>query len=147
VTFTRVDIQDIRQPQLPIYSSTGAGAPGTSAGTELPNEVALVMTLRTGGIGPQNRGRLYIPGWATNALGAGNVVAAGAVTAAGGYQNVINQGLVAGGLSWGLMQPARQAYTGSTGTQHPARTARIVALTVALIRDNHWDSQRRRGLK
>jgi len=147
VNFTRIDIQDIRQASLPVFSSTGAASPGTSTGTELPDEVALVLTLRTGGIGAQNRGRLYSMGWATTALGAGNTANTAATTALTSWSAALSAGFAAGGLQWGLMKPARAQYTGATGTVHPARTASIIPLTQGVIRDNHWDSQRRRGLK
>src|SRR5262249_43035219 len=51
-----VDIQDIRTATAPIVSSTGPATPGTSAGTALPSEVALVTTFRTANRGPSGRG-------------------------------------------------------------------------------------------
>jgi len=147
VTLTRVEIQDIRQAQLPIFASTGGPSPGTGTGTELPDEVALVLTLRTGGIGQQNRGRLYQPGWTSAALGAGNIANTAAVTALTNYPAAVNAMMSAGGLSWGLLKPERAAYTGSTGTAHPHRPASIAPITSTVVRDNHWDSQRRRGMK
>jgi hypothetical protein len=142
-------LRDIRQPNLPLISSTGAATPGTSTGTALPDEVAFCITLRTNQTGPGNRGRSYIPGWATNAIGAGGIVAAGAVTAAAQWaSNSWGPAMVAaGGTNIGLIQPARNAYIGSTGTSHPARNAQIIPITGIVARDNHWDSQRRRGLK
>jgi hypothetical protein len=148
VSFTGVEIQDIRQPNQPIYRSTGAATPGTGTGTELPDEVALVLTLRTAKTGPGNRGRLYQPGWDTASLGVGNVAAAAVVTALANYANSINAGMAAGGLSWGLLQPHRLGYTSPiTGRVFPERLANIAPVTNMVVRDNHWDSQRRRGLK
>jgi hypothetical protein len=141
------DIRDINQPNQPIIPSTGAGAVGTSSGSELPNEVAVCVTLRTAFTGPQNRGRLYVPGWATTALGANNTIAAAAVTALTNWSSIIAGVLSAQGYTWCIGHPARQAYTGSTGTVHPARVAGSVPITTISVRDNHWDSQRRRGLK
>jgi len=146
-SFARVEVQDVRSADLPIFASTGAAAPGTGTGTALPDEVALVLTLRTANIGPGNRGRLYQMGWATNALGAAGVVAAGAVTALGNWGGGIATAIGANGMSWALGLRARAAYTGTTGRQHPARPASAETLTTFLVRDNHWDSQRRRGLK
>jgi hypothetical protein len=131
----------------PIISSGAGGATGTSSGTELPDEVALVVTERTAFTGPQNRGRMYIPGWATTALGANNTAAAAAVTALGNWAGNIAGILSAQGYTWCVGHVARQAYTGSTGTQHPARVAGTVPITTVAVRDNHWDSQRRRGLR
>lgn len=147
-SFLGVEIQDIRQAGNPVFRSTGAAVPGTGTGTELPDEVALVLTLRTAKTGQGNRGRLYQPGWSSASLGAGNVATAAAVTALTNYPNAINAGMSAGGLSWGLIQPARAAYVSpKTGTSHPARSAACIPVTNFVVRDNHWDSQRRRGLK
>jgi hypothetical protein len=148
VSFTGIEIQDIRQAGNPVFRSTGAAVPGTGTGTELPDEVALVLTLRTAKIGRQWHGRLYQQGWSSVALGAGNTANPAAVTALTNYPNCILAGMAAGGLSWGLIQPARQAYTSpKTGTSFPARAAHIEPITSQLVRDNHWDSQRRRGLR
>lgn len=142
-----VELQDVRNAGMPVVRSTGPSTPGTSTGTELPNEVALCMTIRTALVGPGHRGRYYMPGWATNAVGTGNTVAAGAITAANNFTGLINSGMSANGLTWSLGLPARQAYTGTTGTQHPARAAHLETVLTVVARDNHWDSQRRRGLK
>jgi len=145
--FGIVTIRDVNTANAALISSTSAGGVGTSASPSLPNEVSLVATLRTALAGRQNRGRIFFPGWATNALGAGNVVAAAAVTA---YQNWVNtiMGVYSGqGYSLAIGQKARQAYTGSTGTSHPARAASSVLVTSINVRDNHWDTVRKRGLK
>lgn len=140
-------IQDVNTGGQPIISSSTAGQNGASTGTELPNEVALVLTLRTGGIGRENRGRMFIPGWATTALATGNVAAAAAVTALQNWGGNISGILSAQGYQWGVGHRARAAYTGITGTQHPARAAGLVPIQTVIVRDNHWDSQRRRGLR
>lgn len=146
-SFVGIDLQDIRQPRLPVFRSTGAAVPGTGTGVELPGEVALVLTIRTNQTGSGARGRMYQQGFDTASLATGGVAAAAVVTALQNYANAIIAGMAAGGLTWGLLQPARAAYTGSTGTAHPARPAAIASPVVTLVRDNHWDSQRRRGLK
>lgn len=143
-----VSFRDVNTPNNGYVTSTGSAAPGTSSGTAVPDEVAAVITLRTAKTGQSNRGRIYVPGWATTALAAGGVMAAAAVTA---LTNWANGPLAAAfgpiGLVHVLGQPARQAYTGATGTDHPARAATSTAVTGYVIRDNHWDSMRRRGLK
>lgn len=146
-SFLGIDLQDIRQPNQPVFRSTGAAIPGTATGTELPAEVALVLTLRTALTGRAFRGRYYQPGFSSASLGAGGVATSATVTALQNFRFSIQAGINAAGLSWGLLQPARAAYTGSSGTQHPARSAHIEPVTGWVVRDNHWDSQRRRGLK
>lgn len=143
-----VELLDIRTPNNAVVRSTGAAAPGTSAGTALPSEVAAAATIRTNRAGPGFRGRFYIPGFASNAQGTGDTIAAAAVTAINGWvQNTVGAAIAAVPGQWVLLQPARAQYTGSTGTLHPARPAGSVIVTTAICRDNHWDSQRRRGLK
>jgi|SRR5215471_5006871 len=142
-----VNLRDINSPNQPLVPSSNSGVLGTSASPALPNENAAVITLRTGQTGPANRGRIYIPGWATNALGTGNIIAAGAVTALQNWANTIPTALSAQGLQFVIVQPARNAYTGSTGRQHPARAATSINVSSQPVRDNHWDTQRRRGIK
>ena len=144
---TYVDIRDLGQPDAPIIPSLGTVHPGTSAGSALPSEVAAVVTLRTAFTGPANRGRMYVPNWATNALAAGNVIAPGAVTALGNWASIIAGVLSTSGYVFGVAHFSRLAYTGSTGTPHPARPAGLVPITTVSVRDNHWDTIRRRGLK
>lgn len=146
-SFGAVRIRDVNTIDQPIIESTSTGVAGTSASPALPSEVAAVGTKRTGLTGPANRGRIYFSGWATNSLGAGNVIAAAAVTAYQNWLNLIATALSAQGYTHVIIQPDRAAYTGSTGTQHAARTATSVAVSSVAVRDNHWDSQRRRGLK
>lgn len=138
------DVNTINQPVIP---NTTGGAPGTSASPALPCETALALTFRTAKTGPQNRGRMFVPGWATNALGAGNVASAAAVTALQNWGQVLSTALAAQGYTFVIGQRARAAYTGATGTDHPARAATTTQITTISVRDNHWDSQRRRGLR
>lgn len=142
-----VSIRNVAIANQPLISSNLAGVPGTSPSPALPNEVACCVTLRTGNAGQAGRGRLYVPGFATNALGTGNVIAAGAVTAVGNWAATITGALNSQGYVFVLGLPARAQYTGATGTVHPARAATSVTIASTQVRDNHWDSQRRRGLK
>src|SRR5262245_26141090 len=139
------NINVIDQPL--INSTTGASAPGTSASAGLPDEVAAVVTFRTAKVGPGNRGRMYIPGWANNAVGAGNIISGPAQTALQNWANGISSALSAQGYTLCIVQPHRAQYTGSTGRVHPERIATSTDVTIATVRDNHWDTIRRRGLR
>ena len=148
ISLTRVELQDIRSAHNAAIPSTGAATPGTSAGTALPSEVAAVISIRTAKTGQAGRGRAYIPGWATNALGASDLIAAAAFTALTNWTTNISNAITAAGLSWALILPERNGYTSpSTGTVHAHRDAVMAPVTSSLVRDNHWDSQRRRGLR
>jgi hypothetical protein len=143
----QVYIRDIAVPNQPAINSTLFGPPGTGAGVAMPNEVALCITAHTALAGRANRGRIYIPGWHTAATAADNTVVAQAVTDLQGWANTIQGAVTASGYQLVIAQPARQAYIGSTGTSHPARPAGSTTVSSLFVRDNHWDSQRRRGLK
>jgi hypothetical protein len=145
--FVAVTVRDVNTAGAALIGSSITGVPGTSASPALPNEVALAVTERTAKAGRGFRGRFYVPGYATNALGAGNVVAAAAMTATQNWANLITGAFAAQGYTLVLGLVARAQYTGKTGVVHPARAATSEAVTATLVRDNHWDSQRRRGLK
>lgn len=147
VSLGGLSIRDLGQPNQPLIANTTGGGVGTSASLELPNEVAAVITTRTAFTGPANRGRVYIPGWGSNALGPGNQMAAAAKTALTTWATTIAGALSGSGYTWSIGHQARQAYTGAAGTEHPARVAGTVPITTVEVRDAHWDSQRRRGLR
>lgn len=144
--FGNVAIRDVNTPDNGLISGSGSGKPGTSTGTALPAETAVVITKRTAKAGPAFRGRLYLSGFATTALGTGNVVAAPALTAINAWAATIANALLASGYTHVLGLKARQEYLGSTGTLHPARPAQSIDVT-SMAGDNHWDTQRRRGLE
>jgi hypothetical protein len=142
-----VTLTSVHQAGLPSFLSTGAMVPGAGATPALPAEVAICATLRTAGRGPSNRGRMFLMGFNASQAAIGNIIAPQCVTDTAAWVANIANVLTSQGLTWVIGQPARNAYTGETGTAHPARPAGSVPITQALIRDNHWDSQRRRGLK
>lgn len=140
-------IRDLAVADAPVIQATAPGALGTGAGVALPNEVAVVVTKHTALAGRANRGRMYIPGWTVAAVNADNTVLAAAVTDLQAWANTIQNALNSAGYQLVIGQPARAAYIGSTGTSHPARPAGSITVQSLLVRDNHFDSQRRRGLK
>jgi hypothetical protein len=146
-TLSAISIRDVNVVNAPIISSTSAGAPGSGAGAALPNEVAAVITERTASTGRANRGRIYVPNWSVDALGTGNVILAATVTALAAWGGTFISAFATQGYTLVIGQRARAAYIGATGTSHPARPAQSQAVTSLEVRDNHWDSQRRRGLK
>jgi hypothetical protein len=145
--FGNVTLRDVRSPNQPVIVGVGLNAVGTSPSTSLPDENAICVTFRTALTGNANRGRMYVPNFAANAVGAGGVIAASLVTSLTTWANTIPTAFTAQGMTFVLAHPARAAYTGVTGTAHPARPAGTVPITSISVRDNHWDTQRRRGLK
>jgi hypothetical protein len=142
-----VTLRDLNTPNQPLLSSTGPGGVGTSASPSLPNETAIVITLRTAKAGRAFRGRIYVPSFATNALGAGNVIAAACITDVNAWANTIPTVFQSQGLTFVIGQHSRLAYTSPIGTPHPKRDPTTVDVTSQSVKDNHWDTMRRRGLK
>lgn len=142
-----VSVMSVHTAGQPIFLSTGPSTPGTDATGALPNEVAIVATLRTALRGAQNRGRMFVPGFAKDTVAAGNVIGPAVVTDVATWANNIISVISGRSWTWVIGQKARAQYTGSTGTVHPARPAGSVPITSAVVRDNHFDSMRRRGLK
>lgn len=149
MTFTGVTVLDLRSVTGLSFDSTGAAVAGGATGqAALPDEVALVISMKTANRGPAARGRAYMPGWASSAVAAGGVVTGGAVTALNTWFAAVAtaMGTAIGPLVLAL--PERNAYTSpATGRAFPHRDATTLLVTTTGVRDNHWDSQRRRGLK
>lgn len=147
-SLSRVDIQDIRSTAASLVTGTSSSHPGTAAGTAMPDEVAAVITIRANGRGPGFRGRMYIPGWASNAAGTGGVIAPAAVTALTAWAGVVGNAFSGAGVTWGLANPSRAGYTSpKTGRVFPPRNPVVLTPVTASVRDNHWDTMRRRGLR
>ena len=140
-----VSLLDMRSANNAAVDSTGTAAPGTSGADPLSPATALVITERTAKAGPGFRGRIYIPGWTNDAVG---LLAAASTSAVGALQNWADTFIgvfAAEGLTLSLAQPARAAYTGTSGTAHAARAAHLEPITQMVVRNGFWDNQRRRG--
>lgn len=148
VSLLSVSIRDVNDIDLPMITSNVAALPGTGIGSSLPSEVAVCITFRTAKAGQSGRGRMYTPPMVVGAGAAGDIIASNIVTGINNWASAnIPAMMSAGGMVHVLGLQERAAYTGSTGTQHPARAATSQPVTSYIVRDNHWDSQRRRGLK
>lgn len=146
VSLLGVSLRDLRAANMPLVDSTGVAAAGTATGDALPSEVALVVTLRTAFAGRGFRGRVYLPGFDTASLDPDGTATAGAISAARTFVQHVQSALTASGITLGIAQPARQAYTSPrTGAAIPARSATIVDVTNIVTRNDVFDSQRRRS--
>lgn len=142
-----ITVRSVHTAQAPMVQSTATARPGVGSATAMPNETAVVITLRTAKTGQSNRGRMYIPGWSEGTGTAANVLGGTQVTALQAWANTLIAAFTSNALTWVIGQPARSAYVGTSGTSHPARIATSTPITSAVVRNNTWDSQRRRGLK
>lgn len=141
-----VQVRDMRTANLPWVLSTGGATPGTSVSAALPPGVSLVISERTAMAGRGYRGRVYLPGLASNALVVGTGAASAAAnTAAVNFMTAVQSALTASGITLAIANPARAQYTGRRGRVIPARPAGIVPVTSMVSRLTALTSQRRRS--
>ena len=145
-TFQAVSLRDVRVANMPLVTSTVASVVGTDPGIALASQIALVITLRTANAGRAFRGRVYIPGWGVVAQGGGTMASAAAGTAAHAWIVAVQSALNAQSMVLAIGQPARQQYTSPvTGRTIPARVSGVADVTQIILRDNTFDTQRRRS--
>lgn len=142
-----VGVRDLSAAHTTEFVSNVAASAGTGTGTALPPQNALVVTLRTGQAGQAGRGRIYYPGWASSADVGNGVASAAAQGAASSFTNSLSTSMAQSGIAliFSIAHPARNGYTGKTGTVHPARAAGTVPITTILCENGVWDTQRRRA--
>jgi hypothetical protein len=145
-SFFNVSLRDLNTLDQPEVPGTPGAMLGTSTQGPIPNEMAAVLTEQTGQTGPGSRGRIYLPNWAANAVASSGVIDPALMTALTAVANGLIGALLPSGLNLALALPARAAYTGITGATHPARIDQTMDVSAVVVRDNTWDSQRRRGL-
>jgi len=143
-SFIGFDIRDMRVANAPLLQHSFTAIPGTGTGGPLPPQTAIVLTLRTASAGVQFRGRIFCGGLAT-----GNMDATGHISAAGlgapvSYYNSINAGFAAIGWGFGIAQRALPDRPGHGGVTLPARNPACIPVTANIVRDNIFDTQRRR---
>ena len=143
--FDGVDVRDLRSPNNPLLSSTSAAVPGTSATGALPPQVAIAMTLRTAQAGRQFRGRIYFGGLAAVCDDTTGHIATGPSGDLLAWFNDIFTTLNANGMPMCIGQKELLARPGHGGTTLPHRPAAAVPVTSYLVRNNIFDTQRRRS--
>lgn len=148
LTINSVSVMSVHAANQPVFVSTGSAVAGANATLALPAEMALCVTLRTALRGRSNRGRIFIPNYSVDQVGAGSIVVPLAVTDTAAWANNFITLFSGQGMTLSIGQQERAAYTSPiTGTAFAHRDAQTVPVTSLVVRDNHWDSQRRRGLK
>jgi hypothetical protein len=140
----RVDIRDIRERDQAIFEGDGAAIPGTGIANALPEEVALVVTLRTGLAGPAHRGRVYLCGYDSSALDADGHAVPGLTAAAKALVEQISTGMSDAGMSLGVGHRGHAEYINAKGATVLEELPGTDLVTQIRVRDNVFDSQRRR---
>lgn len=138
-SFNGVRVTDLRTEGQPTWiSNLATPVPGTSTGAFLPGDVAMCVTLRTAFFTRRGRGRIFLGGFTHAALvtTTGRILPA-ASTAASAFVNALRARVWPGN---GLL-----AVMSRLGTGTPLNPVPIVRPVItALVRDDKWDTQRRR---
>jgi hypothetical protein len=141
-----VGIRDLRSANLPEYVANVTGAGGSDATEPLPNNIAIVVTLRTALAGKSFRGRSYVPlNGGTAWDGTTMHYTPAAVTAAGAWLTQIRTGLplivgTSGGLHLAVVSRGRKKDNGDPPTV-PAQSNVVIS---SQVRSNIQGSQRGR---
>jgi hypothetical protein len=139
-----VAIRNVNAADLPEFTATSAGSPGTGVGDLLPRSVCGVVTFKTAKAGKRNRGRSFYSGFTeTENVNTGTPTQA-ALDALVAFWQAIHDNLGATGYNLAIISaalPARPAHDGSTLPAEPANSIAVDSITsrVAI-----WGSQRRR---
>jgi hypothetical protein len=139
-----IDIRDIRTPAQAAFQSTGPAAPGTGVLHALPEEVALVCTLRTALAGRAHRGRVYLSGFDASGLTAEGHATPGLTAAAQAFVEQLALYMAGEGLALGVGHRGHAEYVNAVGNTVAAEAAGTDLVTQVVVRDNVFDSQRRR---
>lgn len=143
---TSVWIRDMSNVNNPIVVGTGPAIPGTGTGNPLPPETAIVITENINARGRGLKGRMYLGGFVDSAGGANGIISAGGQAAVQGFATALFNAITTNSLTPCVPQVARNQYIGFTGTVHAARTPTHVTCSQYVLRNNEFDTQRRRGV-
>ncbi len=143
--FDAVKMRDLDSALQPLVESTGASAPGTGGSDPLPDEVALVVSLKTTIAGRTGRGRTYLGGLSVSNVDASGHAIAGVQTDAAAFIQAVADALFATSMPLVVANRAHASYVSpSTGLTVPAEAAGFHRVTTIKVDDNLFDSQRRR---
>lgn len=157
VSLARVGIRDIRQPGLPEFRDTGAGAIMAGTGDPLPRSTALCVTSRTAKAGKRYRGRTYIGGFTETQNDTSANTATAASSGCTAFMAAVNTALIPLGIRLGVVsRPAERTIITKTTTHSDgtttsetisdiqARSGEVNQTVAWEARTNTWESQRRR---
>jgi hypothetical protein len=143
-----VHVKDLRAANNPTLISSGNATPGTGTGNMIPQDSALVVTLRTAFSGRGFVGRVYLPGLdSTNLADSRHFISTTVFdNAAIGFANAINTAMTPQVGSWVL---GRKHLLASPDPAAPPpynspRPADTIPITAAVLVDHRIDSQRKR---
>lgn len=146
ISLAAVHVKDLRAPYNPTILSTGLSIAGSASDAALPQDCALVVTLRTAQSGKGFVGRTYLPGLTVISLQDSRHFVATLKAPAEGFVNAINSAMTAQGLPWVIGQRHLAANTDPAAppSQQVPRNANVIPITKAEAINFRIDSQRKR---
>lgn len=137
VSLATVTLKDLRSANAPEFVGTAAPVLGTGTGDLLPQQVSLVVTLRTAFSGKHFRGRVYLWGFTEARNTAGGAYIGGPNPVA--FVTAIKSALVANSLDLGVLSRPQP-------TLPVPWAGQITPVSAVVLRDQGWDTQRRRAI-
>jgi hypothetical protein len=110
----------------------------------MPDQVACVVTLRTGFAGRSFRGRQFIFGWLSSNAQADGLISDGVANTAVAIVTSMQSAIAAGGGTLAIRSPALPARPSKPGGTLPAKDFAITPVNAIVVRDRIWDTNRRR---
>ncbi len=147
VSLNKVGVRDISTANKAEFEDTAAAVLGTAAVELLPVHEAVCVTLRTASAGPSFRGRVYLSGWDEASNDGQGHIEAVAMTAAAAFITAIKNAMSASGLTMAVLSAPTDARVIAPTPQItiPGKPGFATPVTVVQVRNNLWDTQRRRG--
>lgn len=133
----RITLRDRRSANAPEFVGI-VGRVGTNVTEALPGANSVVVTLRTALAGRGFRGRVYLGSWCEAANAVSGVIAPATITAAVAFIQGLRNPTISG-------VPATLAVAHQVANGLPLEPGQLNDVTAHLVRDNQWDTQRRRN--
>jgi len=141
----RVAIRNVNTADLPEFTSSISGVPGTAATESLPRGVAAVVTFKTAKAGKRNRGRAFMSGLSEDENSSSQTISPAAEAACVAFWSAIDANLGGTGYDFAVISPALPARLDHNGNTLPAELANSEPITSVTMRNTQWGSQRRRN--
>jgi|KBSSwiStaDraftv2_1062776.scaffolds.fasta_scaffold785265_1 hypothetical protein len=145
-TYTGVGLRDMRTEGQAEVLSTNGTFPFVGVGLALPNQVAAVLTKRTALAGRFFRGRLYVGGFVDTANSATGRIDDAIVPIITSWGSALGAALTTNSLTPAVHSPAYPSRPSSIpgAPDLPPHPETLTDITAWILRDQVWDTQRRR---
>jgi len=144
-TLLGIEIKDLRAANLAGIPSSAPEDAGTGGDNALPDQLAILASLKTAQAGRSFRGRVYIPGWTVLASNPVGVPTGDAVTAALGFVTSVAAAMAVKNFELAIGHRGHALYVSpATGLNVPAELAGSVVVTSITVPGRKFETQRRR---